>query len=269
VTKEAVTSEAARGFSAKAAEYDSLAVSHPVVRWLRARVRGLVEENLTPGGSILEINAGSGLDAAYFAAKGYQVHATDIAPGMLEAIAAKALAPEVGGRLTWEALSFADLDRVSGGSYDLVFSNLGGLNCVSDLGLVTRSLPSLLRPGGAIVFVVMPPVCPWELAQVLRGHWRTASRRLRKHGTIANVEGARVPVWYHSPGKLKRALGSRFRTVSLRCFCLACPPSFFQGFVERHISLTRSLIRVDDALGGLPPFNHAGDFYAHVARYQP
>jgi SAM-dependent methyltransferase len=269
VTKEEVTSEAAHGFSAKAAEYDALAVTHPVVRWVRARIRDLVEDNLPPGRSILEINAGSGLDAAYFAALGYRVHATDIAPGMLDAIAAKAGLPDLAGRLTYESLSFTDLGRVSGAPYDLVFSNLGGLNCISSLGNVTRHLASVLRPGGAIVFVVMPPICPWELAQAIRGHWPTASRRLTKDGTIANVEGAQVPVWYHAPGKLKKALGLSFRPVSLRSFCLACPPSFFQGFVERHPGLIRNLIRIDDAIGGLPPFNHAGDFYALVARYQP
>ena len=61
------------GFSAKAAEYDGLARTHPVVIWMRDRIRALVESQLAPGGAILEINAGSGLDAAYFAARGFRV----------------------------------------------------------------------------------------------------------------------------------------------------------------------------------------------------
>jgi SAM-dependent methyltransferase len=260
----------AAGFSAKAAEYDALAVSHPVVRWMRASIRAVVEKELgPPPAALLEVNAGSGLDAAYFAAKGYRVHATDIAPGMLAALALKAASPATGGRLTHETLSFADLGRVSGGPYDLVFSNLGGLNCIPDLAAFTRGLPQVLKPGGAAVCVLMPPVCPWELAQALRGHRRTAFRRLRRGGTVANIEGAAVPVWYHSPARLKRALGPAFRTASLRSLCLFCPPSYFQGLASRHPGLVRLLAGLDDALGGLPPFNRAGDFYVLAARYQP
>ena len=33
-------------------------------------------------GSILELNAGTGTDAVWFAERGYRVHATDIAEGM-------------------------------------------------------------------------------------------------------------------------------------------------------------------------------------------
>jgi ubiquinone/menaquinone biosynthesis C-methylase UbiE len=258
--------EAARGFSAKAAEYDALAESHPVVIWMRERIRALVEAQLSPPGAVLEINAGSGIDAAYFAAKGYRVHATDIAPGMLAGIADKASRPEAEGRLSYEELSFTELGNVTGGPYDLVFSNLGGLNCTDDLDAVKHGLDRVLRPGGAIVWVIMPPVCPWELAQALRGHMHTAFRRLRRGGTPANVEGAQVPVWYHTPGRVKRALGPDYRVVGLRSFCLFCPPSFFHGFVQRHPGLVRHLMRLDDRLGGAWPFNRCGDFYALVAQ---
>ena len=126
----------------------------------------------------------------------------------------------------------------------------------------------MLRPGGAVVFVVMPPVCPWEMAQALRGHFRTALRRLRRDGTLAHVEGAYVRTWYHAPGALEKALGPRFRRTALRSFCLFAPPSYFEGFVRRHPRLTRTLTELDDAAGGLPPFNRCGDFYALAARLE-
>jgi SAM-dependent methyltransferase len=252
-----------------AAEYDALAESHPIVVWMRQRIRALVEAQLAPGGSILEINAGSGIDAAYFASQGFRVHATDIAPGMLTALADKAAQPQLAGRFTCAPLSFAELRNVEGGPYDLVFSNLGGLNCTDDLAAVARQLPAVLKPGSAIVWVIMPPLCPWELAQALRGHFRTARRRLAKDGTQAHVGGAYFHTWYHGPGKVKAALGQEFRVVRLRSFCLFAPPSFFSGFVSRHAGLARALMRLDDLLGGLWPFNRCGDFYALVARYEP
>ena len=132
-----------------ATDYTYSAVNNPVVAWMRERIRGLVEAQLAPGRSILEINAGSGVDATYFAERGYYVRATDIAPGMLAAIAGKAQSASVGGRLTWASLAFDDLSQLGCGPYDVVFSNLGGLNCTGDLEAVTRGLPSVLKPGGA------------------------------------------------------------------------------------------------------------------------
>lgn len=258
-----------RGFSAMAAEYDSLAEMHPIVVWMRQRIRALVEARLSSGTSILEINAGSGLDAAYFAAQGFRVHATDVAPGMLAALADKAASPDLEGRLTSEALPFERLAEAQGVPYDLVFSNLGGLNCTDDLEAVARALPEVLKPGGRIVWVVMPPVCSWEMAQALRGHISTARRRLSKRGTLANVAGERVRTWYHTPGGLAKALGPEFRVEAVRSFCLFAPPSYFGGFVRRHPRIVTMLMRLDDALGGVWPFNRAGDFYALVARYEP
>jgi ubiquinone/menaquinone biosynthesis C-methylase UbiE len=254
-----------RGFSAMAAEYDALSETHPVVIWMRQRIRALVESHLPAPGAILEINAGSGLDAAYFASRGYRVHALDIAPGMLESLASKAALPEAGGRLTWQALSFTDLDRLTE-RYDLVFSNLGGLNCISDLQAFTRHLRRVLKPGGKAVLVLMPPWCPWELLQLVRGHYRTATRRLGRKATQANVGGATVPVWYHTPGRIEAALGPGFRTLALRSFCLYCPPSYFQGLSRRFPSLIRLGTRLDDALGGTGPLNRWGDFYALVVQ---
>jgi len=263
------TMDKRRGFSAMAAEYDALAESHPIVIWMRQRIRKMAEACLAPGASLLEINAGSGLDAAYFAAKGLRVHATDVAPGMLEALAAKAADAHLEGRLIYETLSFDRLDEAQQGPYDLVFSNLGGLNCTDDVPAVARGLPGVLKPGGHAVLVVMPPVCPWEMAQALRGHLSTAKRRFSKQGTVANVGGGSVRTWYHAPEKLIGALGPDFRVEAVRSFCLFAPPSYFNGFVNRHPRVVQALMRIDDVLGGVWPFNRCGDFYALVASYAP
>jgi ubiquinone/menaquinone biosynthesis C-methylase UbiE len=257
-----------QGFSAKAAEYDELSRSDAVTIWLRSRIRALVEQRLSPGGSILELNAGSGIDAAYFASNGYRVHATDVAAGMLEALAAKASLPECGGRLTWERRDFTNLEDILGAPFDLVFSNLGGLNCLDDPGVVASKLQGVLKPGGAVVWVVMPPVCPWEIAQVFRGHFGTAFRRFKRGGTLAHVEGAYVRTWYHSAAKMRRTLGASFSDVSVRSFCLFAQPSFFKGFSRRHPELSRRLMRLDDRLGATWPFREAGDFIAITGQYR-
>lgn len=255
------------GFSRKAQVYDAYCEGHPVIRSARRVVRNEVELRLARGGSILELNAGTGSDAAYFADEGFLVHATDVADGMVNAIREKAARrPE---RLTVQQLSFTELEEVKGAPFDLAFSNFGGLNCIPDLHLVTRHLNSILKPGGYVVLVVMPPVCPWELAQILRGRFRVATRRFHRDGILANVEGAQVMTWYHSPKKVRQAFGAGFRLLHQHPLSLFCPPSYMDNFPVRFPRLTEFLLRLDNSLGWRFPFHNWGDFVMYSFRHEP
>ncbi|MDL1909488.1 class I SAM-dependent methyltransferase [Chloroflexi bacterium CFX6] len=255
------------GFSRKADIYDAYCESHPVVRWTRTIIREEVVRSLQPGGSILELNAGTGADAAYFVGRGYRVHATDLAGGMISAIRHKINTLNAGNRFTVQQLSFTELDRVEGAPYDLVFSNFGGLNCIPDLRAVTKHLQAILKPGGRVVWVIMPPVCPWELIQILRGKFRVAARRLDPNGVLANVEGARVRTWYFTPRRVHQAFPSDFRLVHQRSLSLFCPPSFMDRFPQRFPRLARRLMQLDERLGIRPPFNAWGDFVLYTFRH--
>lgn len=257
-----------RGFTGQAAVYDAYGAGHPAIRWARGQVRARVTERLAPGARLLELNAGTGEDAAYFAERGYWVHATDVADGMLAEIARKAAGPALGGRLTVQACSFLDLRAVTGGPYDLVFSNFGGLNCAPDLRPVAAGLPAVLRPGGQVVWVVMPPVCPWELAQLARGRWRVALRRVRGR-TLARVAGAAVPTYYFTPAAVRAALGPDFCSIQYRSLALFSPPAFMDGFPHRFPRLFHWLTRLDERVGGWPLLNTWGDFVTLTAEYRP
>jgi SAM-dependent methyltransferase len=250
------------GFSAKAADYERRLIDHPIDGWARTMVRAAVMRRLPPGGSILEINAGTGIDAAALAAAGYRVHATDVAPGMLERAGARARAGGTNGEPAFsvERRSYFDLTGVSGAPFDLVFSNFGGLNCTDRLAEVGRQIGAILRPGGSVVLVFMPPVCPWEGVQLLRGHWRTALRRWRRGGVLANIAGRGVRAWYPSARTVRRAFGPGFRRVAQQSFCLFAPSLMLEGFPRRHPTLARLGMRLDERLGSRWPFHEAGDF---------
>ena len=58
---------------------------------------------LVPAGAhILELNAGTGTDAVQLARRGYRLHATDVAPGMLDRLHQKVRDLNLGDRLTVE-----------------------------------------------------------------------------------------------------------------------------------------------------------------------
>ena len=257
------------GFSRKADVYDEYCENHPVIRWARTLVRQAAIGCLPRDASILELNAGTGSDAAYFVQQGYRVHATDVAGGMIAGIQKKIRSLNRGNQFTVQALSFTRLDQVEKGPYDLVFSNFGGLNCIPELDLVTKDLPRLLKPGGFVLCVIMPPVCPWELAQGLRGKFRLARRRWNRDGILANVEGAQVHTWYHPPKQVIEAFGPNFRLVKQQSLSLFCPPSYMDTFPHRFPSLTHFLLQMDERFGGRAPFHNWGDFVAYTFKYGP
>ena len=259
----------AEAFGRKARVYDDFGRQHPNLERMRAKVRAHVQQLLPPGGRLLEINAGTGADACYFAGQGYWVHASDLSPEMVAEIRAKASQNGLSQRLTVQQLSFTQLEEAQGGPFDGVLSNMGGVNCTSDLRAITSALPALLKPGGVVVWVVMPPICLWELAQGLRGDLKLALRRLRPGGVIAQVEGLPVPTFYHSPGRVRAAFGPDFQTLRLQGLSVFTPPADHKDFPLRHPRLYRWLVGLEERLSDHFPFQGWGDFFILSLRYQP
>ncbi len=255
-----------QGFSREAQIYDEGSETNPIMRWARLLVRETITRHFPPESSILEINAGTGLDAAWLVKHGYRVHATDIADGMMTAINAKIQASELSNRFTAQQLSFTELEKTVNAPFDAVFSNFGGLNCVPDLSLVSRGLRYVLKPGGQVSWVIMPPVCPWELLEVFRGRWYSAVKRLKHGGVMANVRGSQIMTYYFTPKQVRHALGRDFRVESVQSFSLFCPPMYMEGFSKRLPGLTKNLMWLDERLGRLPILNGCGDFFILTAR---
>lgn len=248
--------------------YDAFGQDHANLQRMREKVYAQVARWTPSGSHILELNAGTGLDAVALVERGYRVHATDIAPGMIDEMERKMETMKLHGRFTPQLCSFTELDKVEAGPFDAVFSNFGGLNCVADLTAVTCHLPHLLKPGGALTWVIMPPICPWELA-LLPKDWRVATRRLRRGGVIANVEGVPFQTFYFTPGQVQKALGSAFQTMALVGLSIITPTADNDRFARRHPRLFRWLVRLDDWLGERPLFNRIGDFFILTARFEP
>lgn len=256
----------AAAFSRKADEYDAFGNDHINLARMRHKVYQHVLQFLHSTDRILELNAGTGIDAAFFAGRGYTVHAIDISTGMLDHLAAKIEQQRWQDRLSYQALSFTELDRIEGGPFQYIFSNFGGLNCIPDLTLVTRHLPRILAPGGCLTWVIMPPVCPWEMALLLKGKFRIATRRLQRGGTLADVEGVRFMTHYFTPRQTFTALGPGFRLLRLEGLSVLTPPADRQDFPRRFPRLYRALVKLDDTLAPHPPFNQWGDFFILTAQ---
>lgn len=259
----------AEAFSRTAEKYDSFAADHPHLTRIRNKVYAHVTR-LVPGGSrILELNAGTGTDAAQLAERGYYVHATDIAPGMLARLHDKVQAANLQDRVTWEERSFLSLDGVPGAPFDAVFSDLGGLNCIPDLSPVIRQLPKLIRPGGVVIWVLMPRICLWELLEIFRGNFRLAFRRLTQRGVLANLEGLQFDVYYFSARQVLAWFGDDYDLLALEGLSVITPTAESKNLAKQFPRFYGVLSWLDDWLSPHWPWNGWGDFFILSLRYNP
>lgn len=257
------------GFSREAQFYDAQEFKNPIIIWLRSIIRNTTQKFIATNSSILEINAGSGLDALWFAEQGYRVHATDISDGMLSALERKAILFGQPNQFSFQKLSFLDLEQVQHAPFDAVFSNFGGLNCTNNLNPVVQGIQKILKPQGLVVWVFMPKICFWEIAQFSLGRINIATRRFKKNGVQANVQGVPVHTYYFSTKQVLAALGRNFEILHLQSLSLFAPPMNLSKFSNKFPYLVKKLMKLDEVVGSLPLFNQCGDFVMLIARYHP
>ncbi|MEW2139068.1 class I SAM-dependent methyltransferase [Streptomyces sp. NPDC005409] len=105
---------------------------------------------------VLELGAGHGRDALYFAREGFTVHATDFSPTGLEQLREAARAEGIDGRVTASVHDVREPLPLPDASVDGVFAHM--LLCMA---LSTKEIHDLvdevrrvLRPGGTFVYTV-------------------------------------------------------------------------------------------------------------------
>jgi hypothetical protein len=256
-----------RGFSNQASAYDERDSNNRILIDLRKQVLEHVKEYLQPQSHILELNAGTGIDALSFVAEGHRVHATDLSDGMVEQIRLKIIASGQPERFTCQQLSFENLNKVNRRKFDYVFSNFGGLNCLQDLSLVSRHLPELLNHNAYVTLVLMPPVCLWELLGIFKGRWTGAFRRLNKNGTIAHVEGEYFKTYYHPLQSICSAFKGPFSLVACEGLAALSPPPHRPDLPIARPRLYKLMRNVDGFFRTSFPFNRWADHIIVTFQY--
>jgi ubiquinone/menaquinone biosynthesis C-methylase UbiE len=257
-----------KAFSKQSFGYDEADRKNIVLQDLRRQVYSHVEKYLRQGSRILELNAGTGIDAIHFATQGHIVHATDLSDGMIHQLRSKIEYRDLRERVTSQQVSFENLHMVSKTNFDYVFSNFGGLNCTEDLGLVTRHLPRLLNPGAHVTFVIMPLVSLWEWLLVFKGRWPQAFRRLNKRRTLAHLEGEHFYTYYHSLKTIRAAFGPEFQFIASEGLAALSPPPHRGDLPLKHPELYRFLRKLDRSCNRMFPFNRWADHIIVTFKYQ-
>jgi len=256
-------------FSRQSEYFDEYEEQNQILKWMRKVTRTHVSKYLKNKDRILELNAGTGLDAVYFAEKGNRIHCIDISEGMLKKLEERINAGNLASLISFQVLSFTELNKLGNTSFNYIFSNFGGLNCIENLKEVFIHFSDILQPGGKVTLVIIPPICPWELALLFKGNFRTAFRRLHKNGITANVEGIKFTSYYHSVSKTIDALGPDFRIIDLQGLASVSPPPYMINFPKRYPNFYKTLTHLDEKLSRRFPFNRWADHFILTVEYNP
>lgn len=252
-----------KAFSRQSSVFDTIYSPNKIIQYKRKRVRDHVIQWIAPGSEILELNAGTGEDAVWFAQNGFSVHATDISVGMQEKLVEKIKMKHLDSQVSYELCSFNSLDKLNRkGPYDLIFSNFAGLNCTGNLSRVLQSFDPLLKPGGVVTLVLLPKFCLWEFLLVFKGKFKTAFRRFNsKKGVKAHIEGTYFTCWYYNPSFVIDVMSKDYKLLGLEALCTLVPPSYFEKFPNKRKSLYNWLIKKENALKHKWPWKSIGDYY--------
>ncbi|MES2110220.1 MAG: class I SAM-dependent methyltransferase [Bacteroidota bacterium] len=255
--------QAESAFSTQSVIFDDIYSANTIVNYKRERVRSHVLNLLKPGSSILELNSGTGEDALFFAQEGHHIHATDISTGMQQQLKKKVGAQGMNDWVSTEICSYTKLSELKNqGPYNHIFSNFAGLNCTDELDKVLASFNNLLKPGGIVTLVILPKFCLWETLMLFKGKFRTAFRRFfAVSGAKAHIEGVYFKCWYYNPSFVTRHLKDNFDLVDLEGLCTIVPPSYIEGFAEKHPKAYNFLKNKEDKLKTSWPWKYVGDYY--------
>ncbi len=249
-------------FSRQAAEFDEMDRLNPVIQRMRNQVHTHLLSLLKPGDRILELNAGTGIDAIFLAQHGFEILATDNAGGMLAAGAEKIKALGLEKKIQLQKCSFNNLEDLKAGTFDHIFSNFGGLNCSENIENVIKQFDRLLNSGGKATLVIMPPVCPWEMLLALKGNFKIAFRRWNKKGIRSHLEGAYFNTYYYSPKRLYNAFDkNKYSKIAVKGLGILSPPPYLEKFPVQHPKIFNALCRMEEKIDLRSPFNSWADHF--------
>jgi ubiquinone/menaquinone biosynthesis C-methylase UbiE len=261
--------EVSEAFTRQSEIFDQYEKGNEILKWMRAQTQIHVSKYLKRGDEILELNSGTGIDAVFFAEMGHKVFCTDISSGMLHKLKEKIKKYNFDKKINSCLLSYMELDKLGDKSFDYIFSNFGGINCTGNPSQVFTQFKKILKPGGIVSLVIIPPICPWELALVFKGNFKTAFRRLHKNGIKANVEGVKFQIYYYSANKIRKALGNNFNVLEIQGLASVSPPPYMDNFPRSYPNLYKILTRIDENVSHLFPFNKWADHFILTAEYRP
>jgi ubiquinone/menaquinone biosynthesis C-methylase UbiE len=213
--------------------------------------------------TILEINCGTGEDAIWLAKQNFDVTATDISEAMI-AVAKNKI------KLDNLAFKVANINTISNifsnQKFDLIFSNFGGLNCLSKTELESffKNASEIITKNGQLILVIMPENTLWEQLYFLsKLNFKSAFRR-KKETAIANVDGENVTTYYYNPKDIVNLAEANFEIKQYKPIGFFVPPSYLEPFFKNKPKLISFLNALEQSVKNQSWLSKYADHYLIV-----
>ena len=250
-------------FDSAAATYDQSFTQTAIGKLQREAVYNILSQHLVNAKTIFEINCGTGEDALWLASQNFEVLATDISEKMIGIGKAK----NHHQNLTFSTLDITHLSSFQKEEkYDLLFSNFGGLNCLSpeELSLFFKTVPHFLKEKGKMVLVLMPKNTIWEQFYFLtKGKWNKAFRRKKKL-VLANVDGEKVPTYYYNPKEIVHLTEETLECMEYHPIGFFIPPSYLEPFFNNKKGSFKLLQKLELRIRNFSFLSKYADHYAII-----
>lgn len=253
-------------FDQAAKDYDTTFTHSHIGKLQRERVYyWLKKQHLLSGKKhFFEINCGTGYDANLLYQKGHSVMATDASVEMI-----KKAQKERNPAITFLPLSFQEVPKHQGiKETDVMFSNFGGLNCISsnELQQFIHQITDVLQQKSIIAFVIMPTFCFIEtLYFLITFRWKKMFRRNTTKAVQVKVNNTMVPTYYHAPKTLKKMLQPNFTIKLIKPIAICLPPSYMEKTFKKHLFLLKLLYGLEKIGGHVSFLSAWSDHYIIVA----
>jgi SAM-dependent methyltransferase len=177
-------------------------------RLARDGFRNLVLRIAPPAGATLfDFGSGTGMDARFYAERGFKVTAYDVDPQMCEFFAEHCRDLIEAGRITLDKGNYRDfLANGKPADVDLVTSNFAPLNLIEDLHELFAKFHALTRPGGRVLASVLSPYFVGDLKY---GWWWRNALRLWRTGHFS-MPGSQAPIFRRRLGDFARQAAPYF-----------------------------------------------------------
>lgn len=256
-------SEPESAFDNYALSYDADFTHSAVGVLQRKRVWSYLSKNCSSEiqKKVLEINCGTGEDALWFFKQGYSVTATDLSTEMVGVAKEKLRDKNV-------SVFQSDLrligEKLKTQQFDLIFSDFGGLNCLSpdELKKISTEFSKLLTENGRLIFVIMGRNCKWERWYFKRkGDQASAFRRRSKEGIEAIIFDQKFSTYYYSPNEIEEIFSEQFALRKVKPIGIALPPSYLDNYFRKRPLFLKTLNVLEKILGNLSSFSDKADHY--------
>ena len=252
-------------FNRAAAGYDGPAGNNILIQRMRTQMWRTLTSTFPRGARLLDLGCGTGIDAAYLAARGYSVLATDWSPAMVERTRARITENGLEQRASARVLGMQELHQLQGEEFDGIYSDLGPLNCAPDLRHTARACAALLRPGGRLVASVIGRICPWEIAYyVAHARWKRAFLRWNTVAVPVPLNGETVWTRYFTPRQFYGSFAGDFALTYYRGLRICALPPYMLGVYRRLRPICVLGEWLDSRAGALPIVRNAGDHFLMI-----